>query len=243
MTEIIHDFGECLRFLLHKKGISAEGLVKQMNQTEVVKTNKPAISRVINGKREATVEEIHIIANILDSPLLLEAFNLYKGYKDSNDETMLLAFYEVQDRIHSIDENPKEERPLINYAVLYQFVKSLYKQCLSYDVSSQLKDGFLLKLYHVSGFPVMIQQLRAMYLCFFHSSNLSKSDRAWLAAALLYFINPIDFIPDFIVGGGYTDDAIVTGFIFLKLSKILLSYINKNPDFIPVSTENIEPNI
>jgi uncharacterized membrane protein YkvA (DUF1232 family) len=243
MTEIIHDFGECLRFLLHKKGISAEELVKQMNQTGVVKTNKPAISRVINGKREATVEEIHIIANILDSPLLLEAFHLYKGYKDSNDETMLLAFYEVQDRIHSIDENPKEERPLINYAVLYQFVKSLYKQCLSYDVSSQLKDGFLLKLYHVSGFPVMIQQLRAMYLCFFHSSNLSKSDRAWLAAALLYFINPIDIIPDFIVGGGYTDDAIVTGFIFLKLSKILVSYINKNPDFIPVSNENIEPNI
>jgi uncharacterized membrane protein YkvA (DUF1232 family) len=243
MTEIIHDFGECLRFLLHKKGISSEELVKQMNQTGVVKTNKPAISRVINGKREATAEEIHIIANILDSPLLLEAFNLYKGYKDSNDETMLLAFYEVQDRIHSIDENPKEEHPLINYAVLYQFVKSLYKQCLSYDVSSQLKDGFLLKLYHVSGFPVMIQQLRAMYLCFFHSSNLSKSDRAWLAAALLYFINPIDIIPDFIVGGGYTDDAIVTGFIFLKLSKILVSYINKNSDFIPVIDENIELNI
>lgn len=243
MTEIIHDFGECLRFLLHKKGISAEELVKQMNQTGVVKTNKPAISRVINGKREATVEEIHIIANILDSPLLLEAFNLYKGYKDSNDETMLLAFYEAQDRIHSIDENPKEERPPINYAILYQFVKSLYKQSLVYDVSSQLKDGFLLKLYHVSGFPVMIQQLRAMYLCFFHSSNISKSDRAWLAAALLYFINPIDLIPDFILGGGYTDDAIVTGFIFLKLSKILVSYINKNQDFIPVSIENIESHI
>ena len=202
MTEIIQDFGGCLRFLLHKKGISAEELVKQMNQTGVVKTNKPAISRVINGKREATAEEIHTIANILDSPQLVEAYNLYKGYHDSNDETLLLAFYEAKDRIHSIDENPKEERPLINYAVLYQFVKNLYKQCLSHDVSSQIKDGFLLKLYHVSGFHVMIQQLRAMYLCFFHSTNLSKADRAWLAAALLYFLNPIDLIPDFIVGGG-----------------------------------------
>lgn len=238
MTEIIHDFGESLRFLLHKKGMSAEELVKQMNQKGVVKTNKPAISRVINGKREATDEEIHIIANILDSPLLLEAFNLYKGYQESNDETLLLAFYEAKDRIHN--DPLKEESPSINYSVLYQFVKNLYKQCLNYDVSSQLKDGFLLKLYHVSGFPVMIQQLRAMYVCFFHSSNLSKSDRAWLAASLLYFINPIDLIPDFIVGGGYTDDAIVTGFIFLKLSKILVSYINKSPEFTPVINENME---
>jgi uncharacterized membrane protein YkvA (DUF1232 family) len=211
-----------------------------MNQKGVVKTNKPAISRVINGKREATEEEIHIIANLLDSPLLLEAFHLYKGYHESDDETLLLAFYEARDRIHSINETPIEERPSINYSVLYQFVKNLYKQCLSYDVSSQLKDGFLLKIYHVSGFPVMIQRLRAMYVCFFHSSNLSKSDRAWLAASLLYFINPIDLIPDFIVGGGYTDDAIVTGFIFLKLSKILVSYINKSPEFTPVINENIE---
>jgi uncharacterized membrane protein YkvA (DUF1232 family) len=89
----------------------------------------------------------------------------------------------------------------------------------------------------------MIQQLRAMYLCFFHSTNLSKADRAWLAAALLYFINPIDLIPDFIVGGGYTDDAIVTGFIFLKLSKVLVSYINKSPEFTPVINENIESSI
>ncbi|MDP4156521.1 MAG: DUF1232 domain-containing protein [Bacillota bacterium] len=243
MTEIIHDFGECLRFLLHKKGISSEELVKQINQTSVVKTNKPAISRIINGKREATVEEIRIIANILDSPLLLEAFHLYKGYHDSHDETLLLAFYEAKDRIHCIDENLKEERPQINYAVLYQFVKNLYKQCLSYDISSQLKDGFLLKLYHVSGFPVMIQQLRAMYLCFFHASNLSKSDRAWLAAALLYFINPIDLIPDFIVGGGYTDDVIVTGFIFLKLSKVIHSYINKSQEFTPIINEKIESSI
>lgn len=243
MNEIMQDFGGCLRFLLHKKGISAEDLVKQMNQTGLVKTNKPAISRVINGKREATDEEIHIIANILDNPLLLEAYKLYKGFHESNNETLLLAFYEVKDRIHSIDEPPKEERPLINYSILYQFVKSLYKQCLSYDVSQQLKDGFLLKLYHVSGFPAMLQQLQAMYLCFFHSPNLSKSDRAWLAASLLYFINPIDLVPDFIVGGGYTDDAIVTSFIFLKLSKILVHTINKSPELTAVSSQKIESSI
>jgi uncharacterized membrane protein YkvA (DUF1232 family)/transcriptional regulator with XRE-family HTH domain len=243
MSEIMHDFGACLRSLLQKKGISAEELVKQMNQTGLVKTNKPAISRVINGKRAATDEEIRIIAHILDNPLLLEAYNLFKGYHDSNDETLLLAFYEVKDRIHSIDEPTIEERPVINYAVLYQFLKNLYKQCLSHDVSSQLKDGFLLKLYHVSGFPTMIQQLQAMYLCFFHSSNLSKSDRAWLAASLLYFINPIDLIPDFIIGGGYTDDAIVTAFIFLKLSKNLVQTVNKSPEFTTVLNENMESSI
>jgi uncharacterized membrane protein YkvA (DUF1232 family) len=80
-----------------------------------------------------------------------------------------------------------------------------------------------------------------MYLCFFLSSNLTITDRAWLAAALLYFINPIDLIPDFIIGGGYTDDAIVAGFIFLKLSTVLHSYMDKNAEDAMVSVESIEP--
>jgi uncharacterized membrane protein YkvA (DUF1232 family) len=245
MDKNTQSFGACLRFVLNKKGISAEELVKRMNQTGIVKTNKPAISRVINGKRIATNEEVSIIADVLESPLLLEAYSLYKRYIDSKEETLLLAFYEVVDRIHSqsIEGTIQEDRPEINYVVLYQLVKNLYKQCLTYDVSAQLKEGFLIKLYHISGFAEMIQRLRAMYLCFFHSSNLTKSDRAWLAAALLYFINPIDLIPDFIVIGGYTDDAVVAGFIFLKLSTILLSFINKNKESTITINESLESNI
>jgi transcriptional regulator with XRE-family HTH domain len=131
MDEIIQSYGASLRFILHQKGNSAEELVKKMNQTNLVKTNKPAISRVINGKRIATDEEVQIIANVLESPLLLEAFNLYKQYKDSKDETLLLAFHEVMDRLHSNPALFQEEQTEINYDVLYQLVKGLYKQCLA----------------------------------------------------------------------------------------------------------------
>ncbi len=230
MDEIIQSFGAGLRFILSQKGMSAEELVKDMNQTGLVKTNKPAISRVMNGKRTPTDTEVNMMADVLESPLLLEAYNLYKQYKDSRDETLLLAFHEVMDRIHGSEATIPANQPGINYDVLYQLIKGLYQQCLANDVSAQLKEGFLIKLYHVSVFSEMIKHLKAMYLCFFHSENLSIADRAWLAAALLYFINPIDLIPDFIVGGGYTDDAAVAGFVFLKLSKILLSYMSKSTE-------------
>jgi uncharacterized membrane protein YkvA (DUF1232 family) len=40
-------------------------------------------------------------------------------------------------------------------------------------------------------------------------SNLRKRDVAYLAAALLYFISPLDAIPDILPGVGYVDDVIV----------------------------------
>jgi len=44
-------------------------------------------------------------------------------------------------------------------------------------------------------------------------SNLRKSDVALLAAALLYFISPLDAVPDVLPGIGYVDDAIVVSAI------------------------------
>jgi uncharacterized membrane protein YkvA (DUF1232 family) len=42
-----------------------------------------------------------------------------------------------------------------------------------------------------------------------HRSNLRKRDLVYLAAALLYFISPLDAVPDLLPGVGYVDDVIV----------------------------------
>lgn len=40
-----------------------------------------------------------------------------------------------------------------------------------------------------------------------------------VVAALLYFINPLDLVPDFIIGIGYIDDASVIALVFRRMSK------------------------
>ncbi|MCU0372466.1 MAG: YkvA family protein [Ignavibacteria bacterium] len=47
---------------------------------------------------------------------------------------------------------------------------------------------------------------------------------ALITAALLYFLNPVDFIPDFMGFIGFTDDAIVLSLVFNAMRKDLIKY-------------------
>jgi uncharacterized membrane protein YkvA (DUF1232 family) len=49
---------------------------------------------------------------------------------------------------------------------------------------------------------------------------------ALVTAALLYFVNPVDIIPDFLGIIGFTDDAIVIGFVFNSIKQDLVKYCN-----------------
>lgn len=54
--------------------------------------------------------------------------------------------------------------------------------------------------------------------------NISKSTIITIIGAILYFISPIDLIPDFIIGLGIMDDAAVIGFTMKKVSKEIDEY-------------------
>lgn len=45
-----------------------------------------------------------------------------------------------------------------------------------------------------------------------------------IAAAFIYFVSPIDLVPDFLVGFGIIDDAAVIGFVIKQISKDLEKY-------------------
>jgi uncharacterized membrane protein YkvA (DUF1232 family) len=47
---------------------------------------------------------------------------------------------------------------------------------------------------------------------------------AMIATALVYFLNPVDFIPDFMGILGFTDDAIVLAFVFKSIRDELIKY-------------------
>jgi len=51
------------------------------------------------------------------------------------------------------------------------------------------------------------------------SYKVPKKTTLYVIAGLLYFINPLDLMPDFIFGLGFLDDAAVLAFVIKKLKK------------------------
>nr|WP_276516669.1 DUF1232 domain-containing protein [Fictibacillus nanhaiensis] len=45
-----------------------------------------------------------------------------------------------------------------------------------------------------------------------------------IVAGLLYFVSPIDAVPDFLIGAGLLDDATVLAFLFKTLSSEISSF-------------------
>ena len=72
----------------------------------------------------------------------------------------------------------------------------------------KVKRNFWNKLKRVLSRVPFAEDLVAAYYCAMDSETPTKV-RATLLGALGYFILPIDFIPDFILGLGYTDDAAI----------------------------------
>jgi uncharacterized membrane protein YkvA (DUF1232 family) len=68
--------------------------------------------------------------------------------------------------------------------------------------------GFWTKLLRLAGKIPFAEELAAAYFCAVDPATPLRV-KGLLFAALAYFVTPIDLIPDFIAGLGYTDDAAV----------------------------------
>ncbi|MED2974065.1 YkvA family protein [Fictibacillus sp. B-59209] len=55
--------------------------------------------------------------------------------------------------------------------------------------------------------------------------HVSKKSMMLIVAALLYFVSPIDAVPDFLVGIGLLDDAAVLAFLYKTIKKEIDHYM------------------
>ncbi|GIM46519.1 transcriptional regulator [Collibacillus ludicampi] len=217
MTEMKR-FGDCIRYLLQKKGMTAEELVEEMNASECVKTNKAALSRIMTGKRIPSEEEVQGIAKILETPILFEVYDSLKQFISSQDGIHALQFYEKMSHLLHADDcsNENHHSPKVDYHLLFQILRGLYQYCLNHDLNKLIEKEFRTKLTQIKAHGRFIEQLQTMYQ-WLQSTKLTKQAHAWIMATLLYFVTPIDLIPDFFIPYGYVDDAIVAGFVFYKI--------------------------
>ena len=73
---------------------------------------------------------------------------------------------------------------------------------------TEVKEKFFPKLARVAARVPLAEELVAAYYCAFDGATPLKA-KGILIGALAYFVLPVDTIPDFVLGLGFTDDMAV----------------------------------
>ncbi|HTO40403.1 MAG TPA: YkvA family protein [Rhizomicrobium sp.] len=81
-------------------------------------------------------------------------------------------------------------------------------------------DGFWTKLAKKAGRVPFAEDLAAAYYCVADPATPPRV-RGLLLAALAYFVMPLDAIPDFVAGVGFTDDATVLAGVIALVSRYI----------------------
>lgn len=56
--------------------------------------------------------------------------------------------------------------------------------------------------------------------------EISVTSVVLIVAGLIYLVNPLDVVPDFLLGIGFLDDATVLGFVLLKTKNEIQKYLD-----------------
>lgn len=96
-------------------------------------------------------------------------------------------------------------------------------------IVGQLKKGFQKATENQGPLVGVWHQLQLFFdLCKdYYEGRYTDVDRKTLiviVAGLLYFISPLDFIPDFVLGVGFLDDAFILGYVYKKVAGELKKY-------------------
>lgn len=94
---------------------------------------------------------------------------------------------------------------------------------------SKIQEGFIKADENKSALANVWDQLQLLFsLAKDYTSGaytaIPKTTMISVLAALLYFISPLDLVPDFLVGLGFLDDAVILGFVVKKVAKELERY-------------------
>lgn len=199
--------GSMLKDLLNKHSLSMRKL------SELTKIDTATISRIISGKRKATLEHLKKFSKHLNVSMkqLLDAagYSVSQGKDKSDTDEYMEYVQNLIDTSYSPDlsiENIDEK--LADYG---EYVKTE-------DGKDMVMTDFEEKIKKVDSLGPFINHLKDFYERF-RLRKGSYQELTLIGSALLYFIIPVDVIPDYLFPIGYLDDAIAVQMVMKILAK------------------------
>lgn len=200
MSTSRHKLGKLVKSKLKEHSMSMRQFAK------LTAIDIATISRIVNGKREANLDHLDKFSNYLEIPLidLLEA----AGYQvDAKNKAIDSDIYD------SVEEIKKILKATDSYNNNFS-IEAVDQRLVTYGQYSQTKEGketilnsFEDKIEKVGSIGPFIDQLTELFDRFKKRKG-KPYELIIIGSALLYFISPIDVIPDYIFPIGYLDDAI-----------------------------------
>ncbi|AOH53755.1 DNA-binding protein [Peribacillus muralis] len=212
MSEVNHksELGFKLKSLLKERSLSMRKL------SELTDIDTATISRIINGKRKAKPEHIQQFSKALGVPF---------------SELLTAAGYDIEekeDKMNSdIHTSVESIQTILESANLYDknfSIASVEKKLAIYEELTQSEEGkdtilnrFADKVQKVGSIGPFISHLKEMYERF-RLKNGTPAELTLIGSALIYFILPVDVIPDYTFPIGYLDDAMAVQLVMNLIS-------------------------
>lgn len=205
-----------------EKGLLLKRLMEQQSLSmrklgHLTGIDAATISRIINGKRKATPEHLQKFAECFNVPAA--KFFIAAGYRIEQEKDL------SSDDIHSSIDNIQN---ILESSNLYDktfTIENIKQQLASYQQFAQTEKGketilnrFEEKLQKVGSIGPFIDHLKDMFFKF-TTRNGKSAELALMGGALLYFILPVDVIPDYLFPIGYLDDAMAVNMVLESLAK------------------------
>ncbi|MBU8727644.1 MULTISPECIES: DUF1232 domain-containing protein [Bacillus] len=203
------ELGTLLKERLQQRSLSLREL---STYTEI---DKATLSRIMNGKRKPTLNHLQRLSDSLN--LSLDQLLAAAGFPIKNEKAHSDTFIQA---VEEIETTLKDQE-------VYDgtFSQTKLKQKLNeYETYSQTNEGketisakFEKKMETLNGIGPFLQHLKDMYSLFMTGRGTSR-ELMLMGGALLYFIMPVDLIPDYIFPIGYIDDAAAVKIVIDQLT-------------------------
>ncbi|MEI4791438.1 DUF1232 domain-containing protein [Bacillus sp. FJAT-53060] len=200
---------QLLKEQLHIRSLS---LRKLSTHTEI---DKATLSRIMNGKRKPTLNHLQRLSDALN--ISLDQLLVAAGFPIKNErvqsDTFIQAVEEIKRTLkdHDVYDGTFSEEKLKQKLNEYE----TYSQ--SVEEKETISAKFEKKMETISGVGPFLDQLKNMYNSFMSGRGTSRELRL-MGGALLYFIMPVDLIPDYIFPIGYIDDAAAVQVVLNQLT-------------------------
>ncbi|MGE8203189.1 DUF1232 domain-containing protein [Heyndrickxia sp. NPDC080065] len=200
-----------LKEILKKRSFSMRKL------SELTEIDTATISRIINGKRKANPEQLQKFADCLDVPItdlfIAAGYPIEQAQKKPQSDIHISV-----DSIQNFLESSNLYDKKFTMASVEQELAKYEQYVQTEEGTETILNSFGEKLQKVGSIGPFINQLKDMYEKFRLKKGTPR-ELALMGSALIYFILPVDIIPDYIFPIGYLDDAIAVQIVINLLSK------------------------